>query len=400
MLTPYLPYPPASGGQIRTLYLLKYLAQNHSITLVSLYKDDREKKFAKNLQSYCAEIHLCKRPRKPWQVNNIAKAVFSNLPFLIVRNYSREAVETIEQLLKTKSFDVIHAETFYIMPHIPETHIPVLLVEQTIEYKVYQHFVGTLPFFLKYPLTLDIFKLKYWETYYWKKANLVATVSESDKKEIQHILPDLTTEIIPNGAGDEMIATRLKSPRNTSPQLLFVGNFYWLQNVEAARYLIDHVFPKLRNDVPGIRLVIAGQNAGTKITGNADEGIEIVDLAADDTTSVKRLYGEASVFIAPIFGPGGTRLKILAAMASGVPVISTHVGVEGLGIKNGEHVLIATNPKTFVAQTKRVIENQDLYKTIQKNAYQHVKRHFSWKSIAKKLEHEYEKIIRTAHYSA
>src|SRR3989338_6323062 len=126
MLTPYLPYPPASGGQIRTLYLLKYLGKNHDITLVALYKTDSEKKYAEYLRSYCKDIYLCKRAEKPWQPSIILKAIFSGLPFLIVRNFSQEATTTIKKLLETNTYDVIHAETFYIMPHIPQTHTPIL----------------------------------------------------------------------------------------------------------------------------------------------------------------------------------------------------------------------------------------------------------------------------------
>jgi len=392
MLTPYLPYPPASGGQIRTLYLLKYLAQNHSITLVSLYKDEKEKKYAKHLKSYCTEIHLCKRPKKPWQPSNILKAVFSDLPFLIVRNYSKEAVDMIEELLKKNTFDVIHAETFYIMPHIPKTDVPVILVEQTIEYKVYQHYIASLPKLLRLPLHLDILKLKFWEKHYWEKADLVATVSEFDKNEIQEILPSIEPVIIPNGAGDEMFVTKLPENKNIAPQLLFMGNFFWLQNVEAAQYLMYQVFPELHKKIPDLELIIAGQNVGEKIM-TSHEKIKIVNLDPGDEQSVKDLYHSATIFIAPIFGPGGTRLKILASMAAGLPVISTPVGVEGLGVQDGIHVLIARDPHEFVTKTVEIINNNALYHDIQSQAYKHVKQNFSWKAIAKKLEKVYKEVI-------
>ncbi len=394
MLTPYLPYPPASGGQIRTLYLLKYLAQNHSITLVALYKDDKEKKFAKHLKSYCQEIHLCKRPKKPWHINNIFKSVFTNLPFLIVRNYSKEAVIKVKQLLASAEFDIIHAETFYIMPHIPETKVPVLLVEQTIEYKVYQHFIKTLPWILRWPLTIDILKLQNWEKYYWKKANLVATVSHFDKDEIKRILPEIEPAIIPNGAGDEMFIPKLHDALPKKMKLLFVGNFYWLQNIEAAQYLIDKVYPLLSKEMRDIELIIGGQNVFEKISTKELSGIKVLNLDPGDTESVKKLYQSADLFIAPIFGPGGTRLKILASMASGLPVISTPIGVEGLDAIDNRHFLIANTPEDFVEKVKRIRNDQNLYRSIQKNAFNHVKENFSWEAIAKKLEGVYQKVIK------
>jgi len=394
MLTPYLPYPPASGGQIRTHYLLKYLARNHSITLVALYKDEKEKQYAKHLSSYCSEIHLCKRASKPWKPSIIAKAAFTNQPFLIVRNYSKEAAEKIKTLLQERTFDVIHAETFYIMPHIPKTSTPILLVEQTIEYKVYQHFTSSLPSFLRLPLHIDIIKLKHWEKYYWKKADLVATVSEFDKNEIKRLAPNIEPVVIPNGAGDEMFVKDLPEKILSKPKLLFLGNFFWLQNVEAATYLIESIYPLLNDQIPNMEVIIAGQNAEGKIPKSHKKNIKIIDLDPGDAQIVKKLYRSATLFIAPIFGPGGTRLKILASMASGLPIVSTNVGVQGLGIIDGEHAVIAQTPEEFVSQIQKILSDPQLYKKIQKNAFNLVSEKFSWESIAKKLENVYRHIIR------
>ncbi|CAN5181401.1 glycosyltransferase family 4 protein [soil metagenome] len=393
MLTPYLPYPPASGGQIRTLYLLKYLAKRHDITLVALYKSENEKKYAKYLAPYCKRVYLCKRATRPWQPGNIIKAVTSLLPFLVVRNFSKEAEATVTKLLKEEHFDVIHAETFYIMPHIPKTDTPILLVEQTIEFKVYQHFISSLPFFIRYPLSIDIYKLKYWEKYFWKKADLVATVSESDKEEINKLLPEINPVIIPNGAGDEMFVDTLQEPDVKDPILLFVGNFFWLQNVEAAIYLLEKIFPKVLEKFPKMRLVIAGQNSN-KMKRIATKNVSIVNLAPNDGEKVKDLYHTATLFIAPIFGPGGTRLKILASMASGLPVVSTQTGVEGLQVKDGKHVLLAHNPDEFVDKISMALNDVDLYRKIQKNSFDHVKLHYSWDALADKLEKVYRKIIK------
>ena len=396
MLTPYLPYPPASGGQIRTLNLLKYLSKSNDITLVALYKNDKEKKYASQLKSFCKKIYVCKRPEKPWQAATILKSIFSALPFLIVRNYSYEAQDVITKLLKEEDFDVIHAETFYIMPHIPRTTIPVLLVEQTIEFKVYQHYVSTLPFLLRWALTLDILKLKFWEIYYWKKAQIVATVSSSDKSIIQECVPNNETFVIPNGAGDEMFLDKLPKKDISKPSLLFVGNFSWLQNTEAAMYLIQKVFPKLHAAMPHIKLIIAGQNIKSKLVLPETEGIEMIDIQADDHETIKKVYREATVFVAPIFGPGGTRLKILAAMASGLPIVTTKTGVEGLEIVENEDILVANSPTEFVKKIQSLLQNEKQYMIMQKTSFSVVKEKYSWNAIAKKLEMVYKNSMHRA----
>ncbi len=392
MLTPYLPYPPASGGQIRSLNLLKYLSKNNEITLIALYKNDKEKSYSKHLETYCKKIYLCKRPEKPWQIRNIVKSLLSPLPFLIVRNFSAEAKKTVENLLIHEYFNVIHAETFYIMPHIPKTSTPIFLLEQTIEYEVYQHFVNSLPFYFRYFFYFDILKLKYWEKYYWKRAFLVGTVSQTDRKLINNIDPQIKPVVIPNGAGDEFIGYRLFRKNLEKPILLFLGNFAWLQNTEAVYYLHKEILPKLLKVFPEIKVLIAGQRAVDKINITEDKNIEIVDIPTDDLKLVNEMYSKASIFIAPIFGPGGTRLKILAAMATGLPIISTKTGVTGLLVKNGYHVLIADSPDDFVIKIKLVLTNKELYEKLRINAYRLVNEVYNWKKIAQKLEIVYEKI--------
>jgi len=395
MLTPYVPFPPASGGQIRTLNLLKYLSKNNEITLISLYKNDKDKQYIPALKSYCKNIILCKRPEKPWQFMTIWKALTSPDPFLIVRNYSSEARKAVDTVLENEVFDVIHAETFYIMPHIKNTSIPIFLVEQTIEYKVYQHFVNSLPIFLRPLFMLDIMKLKRAERYYWKKALLVGGVSEADRKEIRSLEPSINPVIIPNCAGDEMFVNKLTPKNLTRPTILFIGNFDWLQNTEAVKILAEKIAPIIKKKIPEARILVAGQNAHKKLPLKSNGNIEVISLAQDDSETVLRLYKNSTLFIAPIFGPGGTRLKILAAMASGLPVISSQTGVEGLNLDDNKHVLIANTPDEFVDQTIRILNDEKLFESIRKCSYDLAVKEYSWKYIANKLEIVYKQIKKS-----
>lgn len=393
MVTPYVPYPPSSGGQIRTYNLLKYLSRNNEITLVALYKNDEEKKYESYLKKYCKKIYLCQRPSSPWQFKNIFKTIFSSSPFLVVRNYSDEAKTIINELLSKEKFDVIHAETFYVMPHIPETKVPTVLVEQTIEYKVYKHFVSSLPFYLRFFVyfDIDIIKLKYWERFYWKKANAVVVVSSSDEKLIRNEEPKLKTSIIPNCVGDEMIINQLEEKDLKFPTIFFQGNFFWLQNVEAAKFIINKIYPQLIKELPYVKVVIAGQNA-KKLGNLINKNINIINIEADNIKKVKELFKKNTLFIAPIFGPGGTRLKILAAMGSGMPVISTVTGIEGLEVSNNQNVVIANDQQEFIVKIKQLLKNKNLYEKIRNNAYKLVKEKYQWSQTAKELESVYKNL--------
>ncbi len=395
MLTPYLPYPPASGGQIRTYNLLKHLSKSHEITLVCLYKREEERQYAQELKSYCKDIYLCKRPEKPWQMRTILKSIFSMLPFLIVRNYSSDAAETVRKLLKERVFDVIHAETFYVMPHIPKTSIPTILVDQTLEYRVYKHFISQLPWYLHHPLRLDTFKLKYWEEYYWNHAQLVAAVSETDAKAIHMLAPNINPVVIPNGASDDMFVSQpITDMSSSATNLLFVGNFSWLQNTEAANYLIEKILPILNKGGNNYHLTIAGQNIPSRLKSITDQSINCIDLEGSENDAVRGIYTQAGLFVAPIFGPGGTRLKILTAMATRLPVVTTNTGAEGLNLVHRESVMLAESPEEFVESIVELNSQAELRKNIANNAYTIARKSFSWESITKTLVESYQSITK------
>jgi len=232
MLTPYLPYPDSSGGQIRTQNLLKHLKKDHDITLLSLIKDPKEEEYIPILEKkFCHKVRVFRRSQKPFTLKNIFKTAFSLYPFLVVRNFSDDLRKALAEELKTNHYDLIHVETFYAMPHLPATNIPIVLVDQTIEFKVYLHHVqhsGSL--LLKPAMYLDVLKLKYWERYYWRQANRVIAVSHADKQEMLLLEPDLKVDIVPNGVNLDFFKAK-SSWKSNIPTLLFVSNFNWLQNV-------------------------------------------------------------------------------------------------------------------------------------------------------------------------
>lgn len=393
MITPYLPYPPASGGQVRSYNLLKYLSKNNQIFLVSLYKKKEDLKFLSELKKITYKVYPCKRAEKPWRFDLILKWFTSTKPYLAIRNFSEQAYQTIKKLLEKENFDLIHAETFYVMPLIPKTKIPIVLAEQTIEFLVYKKFVNDLPFFLRLFFYPEILKLTFWETYYWKSAKIVAPVSKEDEKIIKKYAPKTQTKIIPNGAGDEMFVKKLPKRDLENPVLLFVGNFLWLQNRDPALFLANNLAPILLDKLPKAKILIAGQHLKEKIKlKKIYPNVILKHLEESEKEQIKQLYKKATFFVAPITGPGGTRLKILAAMASGLPIIATKTAVSGLELKNKEHYFNAESPEDFYKAIHTLLKNKEFHFKIQKNAYELAKQKYSWKNIAKELEELYEKL--------
>jgi glycosyltransferase involved in cell wall biosynthesis len=393
MLTPYLPYPPSSGGQVRSYNLIKNLAKDHQITLFSLIKDNNELKYVQELEKFCWKVKVFKRPGKPWTLKNILRTGFSLYPFLVIRNLVPEEKEAVEKELKKEDYDLIHAETFYVMPHIPKTKVPILLVEQTIEYQVYQHYVQSKSFWLlKQILNIDVAKIKFWETKFWQKANKVVAVSESDKRKMQSLVKGLDVDVVPNGAGEDLVSLWQENKKIKKVIVLFQANFLWLQNTEAAIDLVKRIFPLIKKKLPQAVCRIVGQEAQQKLSSLKGEGIEIINLDNEDIEGVKKAYRQATVFLAPLKGPGGTRLKILGAMAAGVPVVTTPVGIEGIEAKDGVQVLVRKTEKELAETVIELIKNKKLYQKISQAARILIEKTYTYKAIAEVLERIYRQV--------
>lgn len=387
MITPYLPYPLYSGGQIRSYNLLKNLAKKHEITLFSFVKEVVPSHI-RELEKFCTKIEVFQR-RKAWSLTNVLLAGLSFYPFLVAIYYSRTLKKKINEELKKEEYDLIHAETFYVMPNIPKTKVPTLLVEQTIEYLVYDHFLEALKFkFLKPFLAIDIFKIKFWERFLWKKADKVVAMSISDREKMKKLVSNLSVEIIPNGI-DSNFFSEVKKKSSKNPTILFVGNFSWLQNREAIFFLIEKVWPIIVRNIKAVSLLIVGKNPTEKIRKIAKRQTILIDSSVSD---IRTAYSRSDVLLAPIFGPGGTRYKILEAMASSIPVVTTKKGIEGIPAHDGEDVLVGTTPKELAKLTINLIKNKNLREKISENAKKLVQQRFDWQAISKKLDRVYNEV--------
>ena len=389
MLTPYLPYPTNSGGQIRSNNLIKHLSKQHEITLCSLIKNDEDKKYVNKLKPYCKNIYVFKRPEKPFTISNVLKTGFSFDPLLVIRNFSPSEKKALPKIIKEGDFDIIHAETFYVYPHIPKTKIPVVLVDQTIEYEVYEHYVKNYRFpFLKPLLYIDVLKIRYWESFYWRKAARVIAVSGKDAEVMKETVPGLKVDIIPNGVGDDFtddVATHFNKT------VLFMGNYAWLQNSEAARVLAKEVFPKILQKHPDSKLIIAGQFT-EKIKDLESETIKVLDFDIDDIKNVQKYFRESGILVAPLYGPGGSRLKILSAMAARLPVVTTRVGISGIEAENEKEVLIGESAEEIASLASKLFNDKKFYEKIAINAREFVEKNYFYDAIAKKLDKAYQEV--------
>jgi polysaccharide biosynthesis protein PslH len=391
MLTPYLPYPLLSGGQIRSYNLLLKLAKNHKVTLYSLIKDDSERKYIPELEKYCHKVRVFKRSNKPFTLRNIFKTAFSSYPFLVMRNHVPETIVAVKNELDTEKYDLIHAETFYMMPHIPPTKVPTILAEQTIEYLGYESFEKNFKWLLLKPfLKYDIVKIKRWEKFYWNNCTKLIVMSQDDKQYISKYVADPSKiEVVSNGVNAKWFADKEKK-LPADPTILSVGTFKWLPNVEAVEFLVKKVWPLIKLKIPEARLWIVG-NAPTKAVYKYQDQDHSI-IVTGGIPDIRDAFNEAHVLVAPVFSGKGTRYKILEAMASQTPIVASDIAVEGLNLTKGVHVLTANTATKMADQVVKLLQDPDLQHQLAINGKAFVCQNYDWEKISQKLDNIYKQI--------
>lgn len=162
--------------------------------------------------------------------------------------------------------------------------------------------------------------------------------------------------------------------------LVFAGALSYFANRNGIEWFVANVLPRVVEQRPDVRLVVTGDPAGVRLGGG--RSVEQVGHVAD----VRPIVASAAVSIAPILEGGGTRLKILEAMALATPVVSTHKGAEGLDVVDGEHLLLADSPSDFAAHVVALLEQRRMASTVAENAHRLVREQYDARIICPRFE--------------
>lgn len=394
MITPFLPYPPHSGGQLRIYNILKHLADKHSITLVSHIHCEEERKWVEVLENYCQSVDtvLIKPPPASAWLRSLAR-LYDILrlrpPTMMILN-TPEIKKAISDRIRNSKPDVIHVEFPFAVSSVRDTEeIPKILVEQNIEsticYREYLQKKGRIKRWLAF---FEYLVLERFEKKVCKMFDRCITVSEVDKASLLKLVPGLQVDVVPNGVDTTMY--KYKAPSGHSKTLVFTGLMNWPANIDAMLYFIKQIYPLIKQDDPNTKLAVVGKNPDPKLCEWASNDIKITGFVED----IQPYIYESAIYIVPLRIGGGTRLKILEAMALGRPVVSTSIGAEGLHVSDNKNILIADSPQTFADSVIRLLADTALAKKLSENARKLVEEEYDWPMIAQKMEWVLQDAIR------
>jgi glycosyltransferase involved in cell wall biosynthesis len=388
MVSSYLPFPLKSGGEIRLYNLMKNIAEKHEITLICEKRDYQTDADVEEVKKICKKVITVTR-RKQWSTANILKTGLSMDPFLIVGHTSEEMKLAIKDELVRERYDLIHVETFYVYQNLPKVSIPVILVEHNVEYLAYQRYAKLANPFLKLFFTIDVMKLKKKEELAWRKVDKLIAVSNMERRLMKRA--DIT--VIANGVDLNNFQFRNSQNLPDEKRVLFIGDFKWFQNVDAAEIILKQIWPRISQKLAetknrtDVKLWIIGRNIPDKIKSLAASKNIILD--EDNKEETAEIFRKAYLLLAPIRAGGGTSYKILEAMASGVPVVTTNLGLEGLEAKNNIHALASEKEDELAELALVLVQDHSVYRKLTLNARKLIEEKYDWRVIAQKLDEVY-----------
>jgi len=384
-LTARFPYPPHTGGQMRSFAMLKHLAAKGPVTLVAPGNTSVKEEDLLALKEYCEKILLA--DPKQYESGSRLKKLLKGEPWLLEDFVHPEILRQILQARPEEHERIVIRYPVMAYFFLTDERLRKLLDRVVIDVDdvstlLAEREIHRMPLgYRKLRHALDLFFLK---SYFKKLAGTrtCLTVSEKDKDYLIREGFSKRVFVVPNTI--ELNGTKPQAPIVPVPaQLMFCGMLSYPPNQEAALYFAREIFPKIREAIPEARFTIVGQHAPEKITKlGLFPGVEI----AGYVPSMEPYYEKASVVVCPLLNGAGTRIKILDAMAHGKPVVSTTIGAEGLEVTNGENILIADDPNVFAQKCIDLLKNPAKREAIAASAYALVKEKYDVSVFERKMD--------------
>jgi exopolysaccharide biosynthesis WecB/TagA/CpsF family protein len=365
-LTSQVPYPPESGATIKTASVLEYLRRRHEVDVVCFRRGPlTEDQAAWAKEAGHVETVELSRARSAF---NLLRSYLGRVPLSIQRNQSRKMKDLVAARLREGGFGAVFVDGWLMAQYVPKGFRGrALLHEHNAEHVLWRRQAERErnPA-VKVVAGLEHRRVRRYESAMIRRFDVVFAVSETDRGVLVGLGGDPErVRVLPNLPDASLLERPALSFAATEPMLLYFGTLSWPPNVEGLDYLLRSVFPLVRRQMDDVRLVIAGQGAPSRLERLArrTDGVEFLGAVQD----VEPLYRRARVFVEASRSGGGTRLKVLNALARGLPVVTSPEGAEGLDVVAGEHVLVAEDAESMANAVVRLIADDGMWRSLSEN---------------------------------
>jgi len=373
VVSTWWPYPPDNGSRLRAYHLLQELSKQCRITLIG-FGDPSGEAHIEPLRAYCDRVEAI-RPTRRTEGGHGVRGLLSPVPRHYVQTESATMRSRLAELVASHDAALglqIDAAR-YLVDH---RDLPRVFEEVEVTMLREQFTSARGPARLRYGMT-------WWKFSRFIRSvvdafDLATVVSAEEREQLRQIGCDVDrVAIVPNGVE----AAGTLPPADRADRLIYPGSVMYAANLDAVRYFVCDILPLIRRVRPGVSFWVTG----------ATDGVDVSDLAVPGVTFTGRLpdvrpaIAGSAACVVPLRVGGGTRLKVLEAMAIGTPVVSTPKGIEGLDVAPERHVIVAESPQAFATQVLRVMDDPTLVARLTRDARQLVNERYAWGPIGEAL---------------
>jgi glycosyltransferase involved in cell wall biosynthesis len=396
-LTPQLPYPPRQGTALRNFHLIEALASRQAVSVLTFLEPDQPADPSKwgPLPELCHGVVPVPIPPRS-HARRLRDLLLTRQPDMALRLWSEAFADQLADWLKSEHFDVVQIEGIELAAYLPlvEQTAPGALVvfddhnaEYVLQRRAFETDLG-LPrrWHAAAYSFLQWRRLRRFEATTCRRAGQVIAVSGADRAALERLVPGLQVEVIPNCIDTAAYRQPYGGPKVPAFTVLFTGKMDFRPNVDAALWFGQDVWPLVRAGHPGATWGIVGKAPHPRLDVLRDDpSITLVG----EVPEMRPYLAAAELYVIPLRMGGGTRFKLLEAMAAGSPIVSTTVGAEGVPVQTGQELLVADSAADFAAAVLRLLHDPSLGRQLSTAARKLVTERFDWRVVLGDLEQIY-----------
>lgn len=397
LLSPWLPWPPFGGALIRIWETLRHLSRRNHVTLLAPLRHPEEAAHVSALSGLCEQVVTTRLPDEaPAVIRRLAIGLVRGMPFIQGLHYDLTLARHVRALTSRNAYDVIHVEFSFMTPYIaavsPRSRAKKILSTHNIESL---RFVRELNFAppptRRLALRSDHLFFRSWEERALRSFDGISAVSATELAWIRQHAPATPVALVPNGVDVDHFST--EGAYGSSRAIVFTGLMNYPPNIDAAVWFCDAVLPLLQRQHPDIGFKIVGDKPDRTVLALAKrKGVQVTGRVPD----VRPHLADCMASVVPLRSGGGTRLKILEAMAMSRPVVSTPLGAEGLEVTPGVDILVGNTPQELANHVFALAADPELAKRLGRAGRRLVEAKYDWRMCLGGLDRLYQQLVGEA----
>lgn len=390
-LTPELPYPPFSGGRIKSWKLVEFLGAHYRLGLACALKGEDET-YRTEFETRAGLTEWIGEPvRIPRSPRSLLSSYIHRIPLNVLRTRSKVLQRRIAEI--AHRYDLIFCDHYEVFQYVPQDFRgPVVLHEHNAYFLMWRRYaqMGANPL-LRAISYLEYQRVRRYELRACARADLIFA-SPNDIDSLVEAGADRSKCRVTYHLGDE--ATLNQPPLDhaaTEPILLYVGTLTWEANIDGLLWFLAEVWPEVKRRQPAARLRIVGKNPDTRLlqAATGDSSVEFLGFVAD----LEPLFRSSRVFVAPLRFGAGIKVKVLSGMGRGLPTVTTSVGSEGLQVEHLRHAAIADRPSEMVEAIDALLDDRRVWETLSREGRALVESQYTWDRVLGSMREDLQTLL-------